>query len=206
MRKWQVVLMVVLALTATTAFGEEGRGYVGLSTGIFLPNDSRLTDTTGDTADVSYKAGFALSGVAGYEIGNGLRLEGELAYKNADLDRIRVAGGSGDVNSDVWSLGFLANAFYDIKTGSMVTPYLGGGIGFASVNVGDGTINGIRVWKKSDDTAFAYQAVAGLGFEINKNVAVDLNYRFYGTEDVKFEMAKADFSSNSVMVGFRYRY
>lgn len=201
-----IIGAVAVCLMAGTAFAGEGKPYVGVSAVVAIMSDSTLTDSTGASLKLSYNPGFALSGVAGYEFGNGLRLEGEANYRQASMDKVYVAGLTGNISSDVWSVGMMANAYFDIKNSSPVTPYFGGGIGFANVNVGDGTINGIRVWSKADDTVFAYQVAVGAGFDVTKELTLDLGYKYYGTQDPKFGLAKADYSSHNLMVGLRYRF
>lgn len=201
-----IIGAATLCLMAGTAFAGEGKPYVGLSAGVAIMSDSTMTDNTGASAKLSYNPGYALSGVAGYEFGNGLRLEGEVDYRQASLDKVSVAGLTANISSDVWSVGMMANAYYDIKNSSPITPYIGGGIGFANVNVGDGTISGVKVWNKADDTVFAYQVAVGVGFDVTKQLTLDLGYKYFGTQDPKFELAKADYSSHNIMVGLRYRF
>lgn len=100
----------------------------------------------------------------------------------------------------------MANAYYDFKNSSIVTPYIGGGIGFANVNVGDGNVGGVQVWADDDDTVFAYQLAIGTGFDVTKELTIDLGYRYYATQDPSFELVDAEYSSHNVMVGLRYRF
>ena len=201
-----IIGAAAVCLMASTAFAGEGKPYVGLSAGVAIMSDSTLTDNSGGSVKISYNSGYALSGVAGYEFGNGLRLEGEANYRQASMDKVSVAGLTGNISSDVWSVGMMANAYFDIKNSSFFTPYIGGGIGFANVNVGDGSVNGIRVWSKADDTVFAYQVAVGAGIEVTKELIFDAGYKYFGTQDPKFELAKADYSSHNFMLGLRYRF
>jgi len=41
-----------------------------------------------------------------------------------------------------------------------------------------------------DDTVFAYQIGAGAGYAVNKNITIDLKYRYFATEDPDFEGIK----------------
>jgi len=207
MKKLHTIIgAAAVCLMAGTVFAGEGKPYVGISGGVAIMSDSTLTDNTGSSLKLSYNTGYALSGVAGYEFGNGLRVEGEANYRQASMDKVSVSGLSANISSDVWSVGMMANAYYDIKNSSSITPYIGGGIGFANVNVGDGTINGIKVWSKADDTVFAYQIAVGAGIDISKELTFDMGYKYFGTQDPKFELAKADYSSHNFMLGLRYRF
>jgi opacity protein-like surface antigen len=78
----------------------------------------------------------------------------------------------------------LQNAYYDFRTGTPFTPYVGAGVGFAvnqltrnststdSVN-GTSTVGG-----RTTRFAFAGAAMAGLTYEISSFTAIDVNYRF----------------------------
>lgn len=78
---------------------------------------------------------------------------------------------------------FLLNAYLDLnKNGGQVTPYIGGGIGFARLtttnvafenpDTGTGTWEGATTWN------FAWSITGGLGIEVASNMIVDLNYRY----------------------------
>jgi len=204
--KHLVVAGLALALVMTgNAMAADGKPYAGISAGLSMLEDSTLSDSSG-SVDLSFNTGYAVSGVVGYEFGNGLRLEGELNYRQADTDKVSVGGLSASINSDVWSIGMMANAYYDFKNSSIVTPYIGGGIGFANVNVGDGNVGGVQVWSEDDDTVFAYQLAVGTGFDVTKELTVDLGYRYFATQDPSFGLADAEYSSHNVMVGLRYRF
>jgi opacity protein-like surface antigen len=80
----------------------------------------------------------------------------------------------------------LLNAYYDFRTGTPFTPYLGGGLGF-SVNQltrnSNSTFAGPPVTTtsadgRSTDIQFAAAAMAGVTYEFNSFVALDVNYRF----------------------------
>jgi len=185
-----VVAGVAMALMmAGNAVAADGKPYAGIAAGVAILDDSTLSDNSG-SVELSYNTGYAVSGVVGYEFGNGLRLEGELNYRQADTDKASVAGASASINSDVWSIGMMANAYYDFKNSSSITPYIGG----------------VQVWEEDDDTVFAYQLAVGTGFDVTKELTVDLGYRYYATQDPSFGLVDAEYSSHNVMVGLRYRF
>jgi outer membrane immunogenic protein len=204
MRVFAVVCM--MALSATAASAADGRPYVGISAGVFMPTDSNVSDFSG-SGNLEYDTGYSISGTGGFAFNNGLRLEGELTYKQADTDKVTVFGFSGPVNSDIAALGFLANIYYDFKNSSPVTPYIGGGIGFATLYLSQGTDNtGGWFWSEDDDTVFAYQLAAGVAFDVSKNVAIDLGYRYFGTSDPQFGQLDAEFGSHNLLVGARFKF
>jgi len=77
----------------------------------------------------------------------------------------------------------LANAYWDFRTGSPFTPYLGGGVGFAVNQLSrhdDATTNGATtsVSQGTSDVQFAGAAMAGVYYDLSSFVAIDVNYRY----------------------------
>ena len=73
-------------------------------------------------------------------------------------------------------------------------PYIGGGLGFARVSVNDLSILGIPS-TDDDDSVFAYQLGAGAAWEIDPNLAVTFDYRWFATQDLEM--------TNLAGVGFK---
>jgi outer membrane autotransporter protein len=197
----------IMTLTATAASAADMTPYVGGNVGLFIPTDSRITNNAGVPADIEYNVGYSLSGVGGVEFNNGLRLEGELTYKSADMDKFKLNGLNESINSDISVLGALASAYFDFKNTSPFTPYLGGGLGIATIYLGRGTDStGALIFNKDDDTVFAYQVGAGVGINAGSHLTIDLGYRYFGTTDPEFKDFKADFSSHNLTAGLRYKF
>ena len=83
-----------------------------------------------------------------------------------------------------------ANAYWDIDTGTAFRPFVGGGMGLSFIYAD---------YKPGNDssysdttTGFAWNAGAGIAYDINESVTVDLAYRFAG-----FGNAEAKKGSNS---------
>lgn len=130
----------------------------------------------------------------GYNLGNGVRAEGELVYLKSDLKG--VAGG------DAKTLGAFANVYYDFNRTGTWQPFIGGGLGFAQVKADSRTID-------DDDTGFAYQAKAGVAYKINDKWTGEVAYRYLGVTDVTLGSGPGkvdgDFNSQAVTVGVRYK-
>ena len=121
----------------------ENAGFIGAGVGLYLGRGFR--------ADFTYDHGFEsnLTGAAGAAI---------VGAGNPSI--YAKAGMSRDL--------FLFNAYYDIDTGSRITPYIGGGIGLAHHTVGTGVLsqNNGGVWttgvvEPASSTNFAAAAMAG---------------------------------------------
>jgi opacity protein-like surface antigen len=79
----------------------------------------------------------------------------------------------------------MINGYYRFDTGTLVTPYLGVGIGSAFLNIDAGPKGGQKFndW----DTEFAYQAIAGVSFAVMQQTSVGIEYRFFGTTTPTFQ-------------------
>lgn len=189
---------LLLAVSATSAFA--AGPYVGAAGGLSFFHDSDVNSPGNPTATASYDTGFGFNLNGGYNF-DGLRLEGEFGYKNADLDEVFAPGLAGVfINSDATIMSYMLNGIYDIKIQAPVTPYIGAGLGFIN---GEFNFNGT----KADDTVFGYQLIAGVGYNLNKNVTFDASYHFQGAA-TDFEENGGEFSymSSNIYAGVRYNF
>lgn len=183
-------------------------------------------DTTVDSFDVingnsfsdqvTYDPGIYLGGTGGYDFGF-LRLEGELSYRNANIDTITSANGERfrNVDGDLGVFAGMFNVFFDMHNPSRVTPYLGGGIGFAALHLSDtngfGNTQGFaHLYDDSSDTVFAAQVGAGLDVAINSRYSLDIGYRYFITDKGNLEgdfiSSDLKFESHNAMVGFKFKF
>jgi len=77
----------------------------------------------------------------------------------------------------------LLNAYYDIRTGSPWTPYVGGGLGFAvnqlTRNVDyTGPLGTVSAGGRSTDVQFAAAAMVGVSYDFSSFFAIDVGYRY----------------------------
>ena len=68
----------------------------------------------------------------------------------------------------------LANILYDFNAGGTIVPYIGAGAGIAFVRTS--ALN-----TSNDTTQFAYQAIVGVGYNIDPMFRVNVDARYYGT-------------------------
>ena len=103
----------------------------------------------GGRATPEYDVGFKIAGMVGYRLGGGLRVESELFFSRAKVDKQtydnvtlggRPVAGLGKVDVPVSGsakqAGALMSVWFDIPTGSDWTPYVGGGAGFIRIDQG----------------------------------------------------------------------
>ncbi|MDR0238862.1 MAG: outer membrane beta-barrel protein [Deltaproteobacteria bacterium] len=71
-----------------------------------------------------------------------------------------------------------ANVYWDIDTGTAFKPFIGGGLGLSFIYA-DYMPEGRGSYSDST-TGFAWNAGAGVAYDINESITVDLAYRFAG--------------------------
>ena len=142
--------------------------------------------------------GVGLNGHAGAAFGE-IRAEGEITYNAV----------GGYFTDDVNALAFMANGYYDFDTGSRWKPYVGAGIGVSRAHLREkGFSAGNQV--EGDDTVFAFQAMAGVGFEIIPSTTIFAGYKYFGTSEISVTdangTARENINFHSIEFGFRYAF
>ena len=230
MHKRILGLLSAAAFIGVAAGAQAADGwYVSGDVGAAFLQDSSSTaaDEFGNSIDfdTEFDPGFGVHGAVGHSW-DGFRLEGEVSYRKNDLDALTVTNvtlagiGSFDVaaefdaEGDVSALGFMVNGWYDFDTGSPWKPFIGGGVGTARISLNEvsATVAGMSVPLADDeDQVFAYQAGAGIGYELTPTIIVSLGYRFFGTLDPEFTDVTgipfdAEYRSHNVEVGVRFLF
>lgn len=168
----------------------------------------------------SYDTGFVAGGAIGYDLGSlsgpfGMRLEGEFSYRGNDVESHNVGGGGanalGAALGETNVIAGMANVLFDMDTGSPFEFYAGGGVGVANVDFDGHGIDGVGVVMNDDDTVFAWQLIAGVGFEIMPNMILDVQYRYFRADDVSLTAvsgasSSTDYESNAVVAGIRWSF
>ena len=208
MKKTVQLLLVATMFFSLSTFAYSAPGlYVGGNLGLASLNDSDVS-APDYSASVTTDMGASLSGVVGYAFENNFRIEGELVSQANEFDQSKESGSNYSLTGDVTSLAIMANGYYDFNNKSRFTPFIGAGIGFANVSVNDlhyvGYSDDANI--DDDDTVFAYQLSAGVGFEITERITLDLKYRYFETEDLDIENGTVEYSSNNVYTGIRFSF
>ena len=185
--------------------------YLSIAGGGNFTEDSDIDGVDPLDVTVETDPGFAVLGALGYAHGNGVRTELELGYRMMDIDALDF-GSLGSVStsdSDISAFSVMLNGVYDFMTGRRWTPYLGVGVGAAFVNV-EASAPGLLL-VDDEDTQFAYQGIAGIGYNVNRRLQVFVDYRYFGTTDLSLRTVgdvgiNADFRNHTVMAGLRFTF
>jgi opacity protein-like surface antigen len=187
-------LAVGLVAIPTVASAQEMvlRGFGGVS----LPQDAELS-YYGYDAEISAETGFVVGGALGVAVGDFV-LEGELAYRAADLDELTVLGYGYDLtDSDIGVTSLMANAWYEFPTEGNFGIYAGGGIGIANSDL---TFLGYE----GDSEDFAWQLGAGAHFKSDAGFSYGIAYRYFNVPEISD--SQLELSSHDFMFELSKRY
>ncbi|MGF1455614.1 MAG: outer membrane protein [Alphaproteobacteria bacterium] len=187
---------------------ETGEGTT-IAAGTILPDGTPVGWTT------EFDTGYALAAAAGVTLLPNIRGELEIAFQSNNVETHNgvVAGGIplagedaavlitgasalgisvGDLVADgqgsVDTLFVMANGYYDFGDESWyLRPYVGAGIGIGFVDVDYSPSNTVIV--DDDQTAFAYQAMAGVTAQVSPMIDVFGGYRYRATTDVETDVS-----------------
>ncbi|WP_416878383.1 OmpA family protein [Litorimonas sp.] len=189
--------------------------------------------------NAAYSLGF------GYEMKNGLRMELDGTSLWSDLGKIDSLPQS---SAKLRTTTLMANILYDFESFGRIEPYVGAGAGisknsfkavasdFPSAPAGSpgatliaspacpGPRSGsdsFACFVDESDTNFAWQLIAGLGYQVTDNLTWDTNYRYQDIDVANFDGERVnnvsgasspftadlvDAGSHTVMTGIRYRF
>jgi outer membrane protein OmpA-like peptidoglycan-associated protein/outer membrane protein W len=184
--------------------GWYGRADVGYSVGGELDVDEGI-DAFDLEEDWMASVGF------GYAMHNsGWRFEGELSYRDNELESNPPTVTSGEVTA--WAAMF--NAYYDFNKGGRIEPYVGIGIGAAQLDA-QAVFNGTNDVLDDQDTVAAAQAMVGVAIGLGDRLDLDIGYRYFYAPDAEFGGIRdgaipmtyeADYHHQAVVAGIRWQF
>ena len=235
----------ILALGSASVASAHGSGvYIRGNAGLGVHTDPELTgDVTSQVHDNGLQSQSDLAGSLGlgYEFDNNWRVELDADTLFTDLGSI---GGTPRSFGKLRTNSLMLNAIYDFADLGNWEPYVGAGLGLVqaegSFAAQDFAVNGLAganpacIGPRADDqvlacaiqdkdTAFGWQALAGLGYNISDNLTWDTHLTYMDAGDFDFEGARnvinatgvtpgalsstlSDVGLFSVMTGLRYKF
>ena len=201
MRSSAVLLsLVLLAASAAATFAQspmmmESSGlYVNLGGGLAIlpgtdetPHSKAFPQSPRDPndADWAFDIGFGVDAAIGYDFGS-FRADAEFTYLTSkfvfDVHPEDGRSDNDDADDTLTVIAGMANAWYDLYTGTAWTPYIGVGVGGAllSVQLATGEDEEDQYFDGSG-IGFAYQAGVGVAFEVLSGFSLTAGYQFFGT-------------------------
>jgi opacity protein-like surface antigen len=176
------VSLVALMGLASPAFSKDL--YITVFGGASLPRDLTFDGVGIDQHyTLGLNTGYVAGGAIGMDVTDAVRAEIEISHavwKSADsvtsvdsFGASNTSPASGNVNATY----LLANAWMDFDTGSILTPYLGGGVGLGWLS-GDTIFGAPNGFGTSTGAGFAFQVGTGVKVDLSENMALDVGYRF----------------------------
>jgi len=230
--KYLGFVLLVLSSSTTTALAETDT-YIALNVGASIVDDSKVVGFTETTAGGvmithNYDFGHTISAALGVSFSDGYRLEVEAANQINDLvgaDSAAVAINSQGVVTNRYNVKYegidvtvstlLANAYKDFYIVDKFWGYVSGGVGIAYnerdsrsyVSEIEGMTPNRRTGGREDDTVLAWQLGTGLGYELTKEITLNVGYRYLATDDVDYNATTTfEFGSHNVTAGIRYSF
>ena len=229
------LLSLALGGLAPTAAQANDGFYVGIfGGGNFLEDqDYKVRDgafgggaTPADGAVIvrsEFDPGWAAGLTMGYAMGL-FRPELEFAYRTNDVDKQRdltfpflgtpVEADAVRKSDRVDAITGMLNLWFEpFGAGdSAFQPYVGGGVGALNYRLENPAYLGIAL-EDDDDTVFAWQLGAGVGFALGEHAMLSLDYRWVNSEDVKLEPVddsstriKEKYEAHTAMLSLRFGF
>ncbi len=213
-----VVAAPVVKAKKPAARGWNSRVYVGARGGASFARDTEFTVQGLNVENEYDDPGYTVSGVVGWaaKVNNNIRyrLEAELGYQAADVDRHvaqGVAAARSQSNGDTETIFGFVNAYADIPVINRLNATIGGGLGVGYVSFDGHGTTGLGTLLDDSDTAFGYHLDAGLSYDVTEQLALEAVYRYTSFVDVELTAVDGTSSdtnvdSHNVLVGARYGF
>jgi opacity protein-like surface antigen len=192
----------------------EAGSYFTMLGGLNLVTGGNAVDADRVPPNLKFKFndGAAVSASGGYKWSIGLRTEVELSYrtngvKDFDSNAFPLSGSQRD-------LSVMANALYDIKTGTKFMPYFGAGVGITWLHW-DNFANAAssQIVYSDGGTKLAFQAILGIAYAFAPQWEAILDARYKGSSGHSFLGVQSTDSisgyklrDSTLMAGIRYAF
>ena len=206
--------LIALAGLLATASAVTAQGwYLGGFGGISDTDDAPFGTALG-TVTPEFDSGTTYGAVLGYDTST-WRFEGEISMRDGDVENhilgaAPLPGPTGEASSTA----FLANVIYDFNRDGSVRPYVGAGLGYLDVDFENFGVTPIPDVLDDSDSSLAYQLLVGIGFALNADWSLFVDYRWLTADDLSLTaspsagstMSDVDYEVQDFTVGLRYSF
>jgi outer membrane protein OmpA-like peptidoglycan-associated protein len=222
MRKLAIAMALSSTLLATPAFARDGAMYIGGEFGAMIVEDMDVdVGALNNAITINHDYGYDGGIFVGYDFG-AFRIEGEAAYKKADLDSYQttirlplegpVFAPGRNAGGNTSALSFMLNGMLDFGDDDGISGFVGGGVGIARVKANNyRNFANATPFLDGSDSGFAWQVFAGVRQAISDNIDVTVKYRFFNADKVDLvafngQDTRHRFRSHSVMGGLTFNF
>lgn len=190
----------------------------------FLNDADQSEDSTVFATAIDSDTGFNAGGAVGVAVSD-FRFEVELGYSQNAADSLEVTNDAGlgvavglgslvgltiPLDGDVRTFSYMVNAYYDFKNKTNFTPFIGFGVGGATIYYDDIESSGVLL-VDDNDTVFAYKVGAGLAYKISESLNLTGDYHYLATTDPEFKDAAgakfdSEYESHNFNLGMRFTF
>lgn len=178
----------------------------------------------GDDKDDDFGFGLAFGNDFSFSTAYPVRLEAEYIYhgeskfsKGPDIVPVNGVMRHASQSFKITAHTLMVNGFYDINIDSVITPYVGGGLGLAylksdySSSVVNGT--GVNVRTSNNDWSFAWNIGGGISYALDNQMSLDFGYRYFDLGNAEpgsvhttdySGSPKVDLTAHEFSVGLRF--
>ena len=199
MKLTKIALTAIVAAAVVTPALQANAADSSKDTGVYMKMDAGVNimqDATGKSgagsAKIPMDMGFRVGLIGGYDLAKWAAIELETGF---------LYNGVKDSGS-TWfgAVPVLANLVFRYENDSKFVPYIGAGAGGAWTMVEGNSMN-------ESTFVFAYQAKAGVAYEISPSMSVDVGYKFFSTAEQKYTGFKVtDVYCHFIGLGFTYKF
>lgn len=190
-----VAVVSALVFAGTTCMAADGMYVKGIGKFV-MPSDPTI-----ENLNVESDNGYGFGAAVGAAFDQ-FRIEGEISTQKTDLDAISLrdenAGasiGSGDIRMTT----YMVNGYFDLPISNGFGIYITGGLGYGTVTLSVYDIDG-------DDSGFAWKGGAGMFYNFNDNMTVDLGWEYVSLDDADLDVEVSDLTTNNIVAAFRYAF
>jgi opacity protein-like surface antigen len=207
-------------MPSLNAHAEKNHFYVEADAGAAFTVDTELKEWFGapipPNSTISFDPGFRLGLRGGYGVTDWFDAELETGITANEISSV---SGATQTEGSLANIPLLLNARFHCPAFHRLSPYFGGGLGLSStILYGDNlTIGGTSLDGSIGGVVFAYQAFAGLRYEINEHMGLALEYHYFATTDstmsadvtigtVSDEVKLGGTATHAVTIAFDYKF
>ena len=182
--------------------------YLSISVGSQILADSDFSFQEAGAGTITYDTGEQIAASYGYYLDDDMRVQFDASYRYNKIKNIDFPeyGITYDVEGSLRVMSMLASIYYDFTISPIVTPFIGVGLGLSIVESRiSSNMDGLK--GSDSDSVLSYHGTLGANFPINESFSLDVEYRYFKTEDPDmFEIFSGEYKSHNLNLALRYYF